>query len=170
MTIITGNDCSVGSASAPAAIGGWKPPYRVSPRSSMRAVCHMLPTRRSVSFSSRFLTNSLPRWKNTILFAERSCKMDRRWGRDRSKYGRRFRVSNTWISRRLLSWRKVYRDWIAIFVAFRGVNLRNGIGVMDCDAGSRKWRMEDADDATVAWWKRLSAIWVRHRILRVRMM
>ncbi|KAG7188753.1 hypothetical protein KM043_008373 [Ampulex compressa] len=53
MTIITENDCSVGSARAPAAIGGWKPPYRVSPRSSMRADCHMLPARQSVSSSLR---------------------------------------------------------------------------------------------------------------------
>lgn len=60
MTIITGNDCSVGSASAPAAIGGWKPPYRVSPRSSMRADCHMLPARQSVSSSCR---TPCGRWK-----------------------------------------------------------------------------------------------------------
>lgn len=73
MTIITGNDCSVGSASAPAAIGGWKPPYRVSPRSSMRADCHMLlPRQKCFLFAIDFLA----RRKTFPLFLWRAARGD----------------------------------------------------------------------------------------------
>lgn len=51
MTIITGEWLQRRDRQrASRAIGGWKPPYRVSPRSSMRADCHMLPLARRSAF------------------------------------------------------------------------------------------------------------------------
>lgn len=102
MTIITGNDCSVGSASAPTAIGGWKPPYRVSPRSSMRAVCHMLPPCQSVSFApwrNRWRKIPVPFTKRT-----RRWLLDTRRTLDASNYStpRIFRIfygAHAWIFR-----------------------------------------------------------------------
>jgi len=63
MTIITGEWLQRRDRQrASRAIGGWKPPYRVSPRSSMRADCHMLLLARQSAFPLLRLSSIL-RWR-----------------------------------------------------------------------------------------------------------
>jgi len=63
MTIITGEWLQRRDRQrASRAIGGWKPPYRVSPRSSMRADCHMLLLARQSAFPLLH-SSSILRWR-----------------------------------------------------------------------------------------------------------
>lgn len=89
MTIITGEWLQRRDRQrASRAIGGWKPPYRVSPRSSMRADCHMLLLARQSAFPLLH-TSSILRWRTFFVVWVTETWRSVSWGEHKKSSGRK---------------------------------------------------------------------------------
>lgn len=89
MTIITGEWLQRRDRQrASRAIGGWKPPYRVSPRSSMRADCHMLLLARQSAFPLLH-SSSILRWRTFFVVWVTETWRSVSWGEHKKSSGQK---------------------------------------------------------------------------------